>query len=156
MPRVMEIVTPLGEDVLLFHGMSAREEMSRLFEYQLDLLSLKDDINLDDILGKNVTVKLGAARRQHALLQRLRHPVRAGRHARPLQPLPCDGAAVAVVSDPHGRLPDLPGDDGAGHHQEGVRRPSASADFKFELTGTTGSGPTASSIARPTSTSSAG
>ena len=42
MPRVMEIVTPLGEDVLLFHGMSAREEMSRLFEYQLDLLSTKD------------------------------------------------------------------------------------------------------------------
>ncbi len=33
MPRVMEIVTPLGEDVLLFHGVSAREEMSRLFEY---------------------------------------------------------------------------------------------------------------------------
>ena len=30
MPRVMEIVTPLGEDVLLFHGMHAREELSRL------------------------------------------------------------------------------------------------------------------------------
>ena len=58
MPRVMEIVTPLGADVLLFHTMSAREEMSRLFEYQLDLLSAKDDINLDEILGKNVTVKL--------------------------------------------------------------------------------------------------
>ena len=58
MPRVMEIVTPLGDDVLLFHGMHAREEMSRLFEYQLDLLSLKKDINLDEILGKNVTVKL--------------------------------------------------------------------------------------------------
>jgi type VI secretion system secreted protein VgrG len=55
----MEIVTPLGEDVLLFHGMSAREEMSRLFEYQLDLLSTHDDVNLDDILGKNVTIKLG-------------------------------------------------------------------------------------------------
>ena len=58
MPRVMEIVTPLGEDVLLFHTMSAREEMSRLFEYQLDLLSTRDDINLDEILGKNVTVKV--------------------------------------------------------------------------------------------------
>src|ERR1700694_1260231 len=58
MPRVMEIVTPLGDDVLLFHGMHARDEMSRLSEYQLDLLSLKKDINLDEILGKNVTVKL--------------------------------------------------------------------------------------------------
>jgi type VI secretion system secreted protein VgrG len=61
MPRVMEIATPLGEDVLLFHGMAAREEMSRLFEYQLDLLQHKDkeEVNLDDILGKNVTIKLG-------------------------------------------------------------------------------------------------
>ena len=58
MPRVMEVVTPLGDSVLLFHGMHAREEMGRLGEYQLDLLSPKKDINLDDILGKNVTVKL--------------------------------------------------------------------------------------------------
>ena len=58
MPRVMEITTPLDADVLLFHGMHAREELSRLFEYQLDLLSPKKDINLDDILGKNVTIKL--------------------------------------------------------------------------------------------------
>ena len=58
MPRVMEISTPLGEDVLLFHGMHAREELGRLGEYQLDLLSPKKDINLDDILGKNVTVKV--------------------------------------------------------------------------------------------------
>jgi type VI secretion system secreted protein VgrG len=54
----MEITTPVGDDVLLFHGMHAREEMGRLGEYQLDLLSPKKDINLDDILGKNVTVKL--------------------------------------------------------------------------------------------------
>jgi type VI secretion system VgrG family protein len=53
----MEITTPLGDDVL-FHGMHAREEMGRLSEFQLDLLSPKNDINLDDILGKNVTVKL--------------------------------------------------------------------------------------------------
>jgi type VI secretion system secreted protein VgrG len=58
MPRVMEIATPLGDDVLLFHGMHAREELERLSEYQIDLLSPKKDINLDDILGKNVTVKL--------------------------------------------------------------------------------------------------
>src|SRR6266851_9928971 len=54
----MEIVTPLGDDVLLFHAMHAREELGRLSECQLDLLSQKKDINLDQILGKNVTVKL--------------------------------------------------------------------------------------------------
>src|SRR5712671_3823214 len=58
MSRVMEIATPLGDDVLLFHGMHARDELSRLYEYQLDLLSPKKDIKLDAILGKNVTVKL--------------------------------------------------------------------------------------------------
>jgi type VI secretion system secreted protein VgrG len=58
MLRTMEIATPLGEDVLLFHGMTGREEMSRLFEYQVDLLSARDDIDLDEILGKNVTIRL--------------------------------------------------------------------------------------------------
>ena len=55
MPRVMEITTPLGDD-LLFHTMHGREEMSRVAEYRLDLLSLKSHINLDEILGKNVTI----------------------------------------------------------------------------------------------------
>ena len=58
--KVMEVTTPLGDEVLLFHGMHAREEMSRLSEYHLDLLGPTKDkpIKLDDILGKNVTVKL--------------------------------------------------------------------------------------------------
>jgi type VI secretion system secreted protein VgrG len=54
----MEIDTPLGPDVLLFHAMHGREELGRLSEYRLDLLSLKKDINIDEILGKNVTVTL--------------------------------------------------------------------------------------------------
>ena len=54
----MEITTPLGSDVLLFHSMHAREELGRVSEFQIDLLSRRGDINLDEILGKNVTVKL--------------------------------------------------------------------------------------------------
>jgi type VI secretion system secreted protein VgrG len=57
-PRAMDITTPLGPDVLLFHTMHAREELSRVGECRLDLLSLKNDIKLDDILGKSVTIKL--------------------------------------------------------------------------------------------------
>jgi type VI secretion system secreted protein VgrG len=53
----MEIITPLGEDVLLFHGMHAREELSRMPEFQLDLLA-KDPVKLEDIVSKNVTVKV--------------------------------------------------------------------------------------------------
>ena len=58
MARLMEITTPLGADVLLFHGMHAREELSRLSHFQLNLLSERNDINVDEILGKNVTVKI--------------------------------------------------------------------------------------------------
>jgi type VI secretion system secreted protein VgrG len=54
----MEIVTPLEGNALLFHGLHAREELGRVSEYQLDLLSKRTDINLDEILGQNVTVKL--------------------------------------------------------------------------------------------------
>jgi type VI secretion system secreted protein VgrG len=61
MARVMEVTTPLGEDVLLFHGMHARDEISRVPEFRLDLLSADGEINMDDILGKNVAVKVSLA-----------------------------------------------------------------------------------------------
>ena len=129
MPRVMEIATPLGDDVLLFHGMHAREEMGRLCEYQLDLLSLKNDINLDEILGKNVTVKLALPDDSTRYFNGFVTRFCAGRDLRPLQPLFRGGPLVALVSDADDRLPDLPGDDRAGHRQEGVRR---SRDGRFQ------------------------
>jgi type VI secretion system secreted protein VgrG len=58
MARLMEISTPLGSDVLLFHGMHAREELSRISEFQINLLSEKNNINVDDVLGKAVGVAL--------------------------------------------------------------------------------------------------
>ena len=56
MPRVMEIATPLGDDVLLFHKMHAHEELSQVPEFQLELLSARPDIKATQLLGKNVTV----------------------------------------------------------------------------------------------------
>jgi type VI secretion system secreted protein VgrG len=56
--RVMDVATNLGEGVLLFHGMHAREELGRLSEYQLDLLSAEASIAIDDILGQSITVTL--------------------------------------------------------------------------------------------------
>ena len=55
--RPLAIVTPLGEDVLLFHSMSASEQLGRLFQYDLELLSSDPEIKLEDILGQNVTVR---------------------------------------------------------------------------------------------------
>jgi type VI secretion system secreted protein VgrG len=54
----MEITTPLGEDVLMFLGMHGREELGRLSDFQVELLSERNDIDLDEILGQNVTVRM--------------------------------------------------------------------------------------------------
>jgi type VI secretion system secreted protein VgrG len=59
MARLMQITTPLAEDVLLFQHLHAWEELSRPFEHQLTLLSAQKDISLDDVLGKAVSVQLG-------------------------------------------------------------------------------------------------
>ena len=58
MARVMEIKTPLDDGVLLFYSLRASEELGRLFEYQITVLSRRPDVKAEDILGKNVTVSL--------------------------------------------------------------------------------------------------
>ena len=50
----------LGEDVLLFNRMSGSEQLGRLFEYNITVLCEKNTINPNDILGKNVTVKISS------------------------------------------------------------------------------------------------
>jgi type VI secretion system secreted protein VgrG len=61
MKRFVDIDTPLEPGTLLFYKMRGKEELSRLSEYELDLLSADRTINLDDVLGKTVTVKLERA-----------------------------------------------------------------------------------------------
>jgi type VI secretion system secreted protein VgrG len=56
--RAVEIFTPLGDDVLLFHRMTATEALGRLFQFELDLLSKDPNIKFEDLLGQNVTVRL--------------------------------------------------------------------------------------------------
>jgi len=56
--RQIAINTPLGADVLLVRRCSIREEMSRLFRIDLNLISKESSINFDDIIGKNVTIRL--------------------------------------------------------------------------------------------------
>ena len=58
MANMMEIVTPLGEGVLLLQRMTAREELSRPGVFEIDLLSEQGDIDANKILGQKVTVKL--------------------------------------------------------------------------------------------------
>jgi type VI secretion system secreted protein VgrG len=58
MARAMEITTPLGPDVLLFHRMRARDELSRLSTWQASLLS-QHDIEFDELLGMRVSIRVG-------------------------------------------------------------------------------------------------
>jgi type VI secretion system secreted protein VgrG len=54
--RTFELKTPLGKDVVLLKAMHGREAMSQPFQWDLDLLSEKNDVDPDDLLGKKVSV----------------------------------------------------------------------------------------------------
>lgn len=56
--RQLKISTPLGDNKLVLTGFSGREEMSRLFSFQLDLLSNTQGIDPKTIVGKKVTFSL--------------------------------------------------------------------------------------------------
>jgi type VI secretion system secreted protein VgrG len=56
--RFIYVETPLGKDKLLLLSFAGYEEISRLFSFQLEMLSLDFNINFDDIVGKNITFGL--------------------------------------------------------------------------------------------------
>lgn len=56
--REIAVDTPLGEDKLLLARMTAREELGRPFEYQLELLSEEHEIPLHELVGQNITVRV--------------------------------------------------------------------------------------------------
>src|SRR6267154_6143855 len=56
--RHIAISTPLGKDVLLLRGFTGSEAISQLFHFDLDLLSESDSIKFQDIVGKNVTLRI--------------------------------------------------------------------------------------------------
>jgi type VI secretion system secreted protein VgrG len=56
--RLLSITTPLGEDVLLLSNLAGHEAISRLFRFNLDLVSEKKDVKFNDIIGQKVTIKI--------------------------------------------------------------------------------------------------
>ena len=58
MPRVFTAHTPFGPDMLLFESLTGREELSRLFEFRLEMLSPSQDLTAEPVLGKNVTIEV--------------------------------------------------------------------------------------------------
>lgn len=59
---VAELTTPLGKDVLVLTQFTGVEGLGELFDYHIDAVSERGDINFDAALGKSCTVKLKAYR----------------------------------------------------------------------------------------------
>ncbi len=56
--RVFKVKTHLPEDVLLFRRMTGTEQLGRLFEYELEMLSEDPDLQLPQMLGEKLTVTM--------------------------------------------------------------------------------------------------
>lgn len=56
--KLIKITTPLGKDALLLQGLAGSEGISRLFKFDLELLSESDSISFTDIVGQNVTISI--------------------------------------------------------------------------------------------------
>ena len=59
--RSFDFKTPLGKDVLLVRQMSGTEALSEPYQWDLDLLSEKGDINAEDLLGQKVSLSFTMA-----------------------------------------------------------------------------------------------
>src|SRR6266851_3441770 len=59
--RLIALTTPLDEDALLLAAFSGQEAISRLFSFDLDLLSEKGSIDFAQIIGKKVTITVTQA-----------------------------------------------------------------------------------------------
>lgn len=58
--RTVQVTTPLGGDELIFFNMSGREEMGRLFAFEVDLLrdQEKGNVDVNSLLGEGMTIEL--------------------------------------------------------------------------------------------------
>ncbi len=56
--RAIELYTPLGKDILLFKTMLAKESLGKPFVFKIDVFSQQENIDLDQLLGKNISVEL--------------------------------------------------------------------------------------------------
>jgi type VI secretion system secreted protein VgrG len=54
--RTAQVVTPLGEETLLFSSMHASEALGQPFRFELELLSEADNLDLSQLLGQPVQV----------------------------------------------------------------------------------------------------
>lgn len=54
--RLLKLTTPLGHDILLPQRVLAHERLGRSYEYTLDLVSVRNDIELKKLIAQPVTL----------------------------------------------------------------------------------------------------
>ncbi|MFG0631095.1 MULTISPECIES: type VI secretion system tip protein VgrG [Pseudomonas] len=83
--RLAQINSPLGPDVLLLSEMGGSEELGRLFDYELQLTSDDPAIDLNQLLGKpmslSLQLSLGGSRYFHGIVARCSQSVDRGQFA---------------------------------------------------------------------------
>ncbi|MBC3411204.1 type VI secretion system tip protein VgrG [Pseudomonas sp. SWRI107] len=83
--RLAQINSPLGPDKLILAEMGGSEELGRLFDYELQLTSDDPSIDLNQLLGKpmslSVQVSAGSSRHFHGIVARCSQSVDQGQFA---------------------------------------------------------------------------
>jgi type VI secretion system secreted protein VgrG len=63
------LTTPLEEDVLVLARFDAQEGLSELFEFRIEALSTKPDLDFDDAIGKQCSVKIKTYKKEEREFQ---------------------------------------------------------------------------------------
>jgi type VI secretion system secreted protein VgrG len=83
--RLAQVMSPLGPNVLLLKKMSGGDELGRLFEYELQLISHDNAIDLNRLLGKSMTLSVqlggGGTRYFNGVISRCSQNVDSGQFA---------------------------------------------------------------------------
>ncbi|MGB4486416.1 MAG: contractile injection system protein, VgrG/Pvc8 family, partial [Pseudomonas veronii] len=83
--RLAKITSPLGPDVLLLNQMGGGEELGRLFAYELQLTSVDANIDLNQLLGKPMSVGVqladGGERHFHGIVAQCSQSIDQGQFA---------------------------------------------------------------------------
>jgi type VI secretion system secreted protein VgrG len=56
--RIGELTTPAGKDVMVLNRFEGTEGLGQMFEFRIGALSLKDNYDLDSLIGKNCCVRI--------------------------------------------------------------------------------------------------
>jgi type VI secretion system secreted protein VgrG len=84
--RAIAITTPLGPDVLSLRSISVEEQLSRLFQIEAEMSSEDEDIDLDQVVGHEVTIRIdigqNSERYFHGFVSRMVQEAKQDQYAR--------------------------------------------------------------------------